>query len=172
MLLDISTLYIMVALCSVVAGIVHLTAAAGGRFDSWAKWWGVGHVLLGASAVAPLLRPLHLPGLINIGNAIAATGCQSPLITDFLALANTPTSQASAMDAALDLRLQRSLQFVQDIADAPCAPPGDSTGCLIPAASALRSIAAAPVRRPRDAVPRRPARSPAGPAPARTVPAS
>ncbi|KZE11674.1 MULTISPECIES: GGDEF domain-containing protein [Sphingomonas] len=73
MLLDISTLYIMVALCSVVAGIVHLTAAAGGRFDSWAKWWGVGHVLLGASAVAPLLRPLHLPGLINIGNAIAAT---------------------------------------------------------------------------------------------------
>ncbi|MEI2782107.1 MAG: PASTA domain-containing protein [Candidatus Competibacter sp.] len=50
------------------------------------------------------------------------------------------------MDAALDLRLQRSLQFVQDIADAPCAPPGDSTGCLIPAASALRSIAAAPVR--------------------------
>jgi beta-lactam-binding protein with PASTA domain len=84
--------------------------------------------------------------VVGLGNAIAATGCQSPLITDFLALANTPTSQASAMDAALDLRLQRSLQFVQDIADAPCAPPGDSTGCLIPAASALRSIAAAPVR--------------------------
>jgi|GEM_PF-3364411 len=73
MLLDISTLYIMVALCSVVAGIVHLTAAAGGRFDSWANWWGVGHLLLGASAIAPLLRPLHIPGLLNIGNAVAAT---------------------------------------------------------------------------------------------------
>ena len=73
MLLDISTLYVMVALCSVVAGIVHLTAAAGGRFGSWANWWGVGHLLLGASAIVPLLRPLHIVGLLNIGNAIAAT---------------------------------------------------------------------------------------------------
>ncbi|WP_294321751.1 GGDEF domain-containing protein [uncultured Sphingomonas sp.] len=72
MLLDISTLYVMVALCSVVAGIVHLTAAAGGRFDSWANWWGCGHLLLGVSAVAPLLRWLHIPGLLPIGNAIAA----------------------------------------------------------------------------------------------------
>ncbi|MEH3040932.1 MAG: GGDEF domain-containing protein [Sphingomonas paucimobilis] len=73
MLLDLSTLYVMVALCSVVAGIVHLTAAAGGRFDSWANWWGVGHLLLGVSAITPLLRPLHIPGLVSIGNAIAAT---------------------------------------------------------------------------------------------------
>ena len=73
MLLDISTLYVMVALCSVVAGIVHLTAAAGGRFDSWANWWGVGHLLLGTSSIVPLLRPLHIAGLLNIGNAFAAT---------------------------------------------------------------------------------------------------
>lgn len=72
MLLDISTLYVMVALCSVVAGIVHLTAAAGGRFDSWANWWGCGHLLLGLSAIVPLLRELHIPGLLPIGNAIAA----------------------------------------------------------------------------------------------------
>lgn len=72
MLLDISTLYVMVALCSIVAGIVHLTAAAGGRFDSWANWWGCGHLLLGVSAIVPLLRVLHIPGLLPVGNAIAA----------------------------------------------------------------------------------------------------
>jgi len=72
MLLDISTLYVMVALCSVVAGIVHLTAAAGGRFDSWANWWGAGHLLLGASAIAPLLRGLPIPALLPVGNAVAA----------------------------------------------------------------------------------------------------
>lgn len=72
MLLDISTLYVMVALCSVVAGIVHLTAAAGGRFDSWANWWGGGHLLLGFSAIVPLLRGLHIPGLLSIGNTVAA----------------------------------------------------------------------------------------------------
>lgn len=72
MLLDISTLYVMVALCSAVAGIVHLTAAAGGRFGSWAHWWGVGHLLLGMSALAPLLRGLAIPGLLNVGNAVAA----------------------------------------------------------------------------------------------------
>ncbi|KQM26573.1 MULTISPECIES: GGDEF domain-containing protein [unclassified Sphingomonas] len=72
MLLDISTLYVMVALCSVVAGIVHLTAAAGGRFGSWANWWGGGHLLLGVSAVMPLLRGLGVPGLLTIGNTAAA----------------------------------------------------------------------------------------------------
>lgn len=72
MLLDISTLYVMVALCSVVAGIVHLTAAAGGRFGAWANWWGVGHLLLGASAIAPLLRFLGIPALVTVGNAMAA----------------------------------------------------------------------------------------------------
>lgn len=72
MLIDISTLYVMVALCSVVAGIVHLTAAAGGRFGSWANWWGIGHMLLGTSAIAPLLRFLHVPALVPVGNAFAA----------------------------------------------------------------------------------------------------
>jgi len=83
---------------------------------------------------------------VGLGNSVAAAGCRSPLIADFLALADTPATQATATDAALDSRLQRSLQFAQDIADAPCAPPGDTAGCLIPAATALRAIAAAPVR--------------------------
>ena len=71
MLLDISTLYAMVALCSVVAGIVHLAAAVGGRFGSWANWWGGGHILLGISAVIPLVRELHIPMLVPVGNAVA-----------------------------------------------------------------------------------------------------
>ncbi len=71
MLLDISTLYVMVALCSVVAGIVHLTAAVGGRFGSWANWWGGGHILLGLSAVIPLARGLGIPMLVPVGNTVA-----------------------------------------------------------------------------------------------------
>lgn len=71
MLLDISTLYAMVALCSVVAGIVHLTAAVGGRFGSWANWWGGGHILLGISAIMPLARGMGVPMLVPVGNAVA-----------------------------------------------------------------------------------------------------
>jgi len=84
---------------------------------------------------------------VGLGNSIAAAGCRSPLIADFLALTDAaPAARATAMDAALDSRLQRSLQFAQDIADAPCTPPGDTASCLVPAAAALRAIAAAPVR--------------------------
>ncbi|MFD1033729.1 GGDEF domain-containing protein [Sphingomonas hankookensis] len=71
MLLDISTLYAMVALCSVVAGIVHLAAAVGGRFGSWANWWGGGHILLGLSAVMPLARGMGIPMLVPVGNTVA-----------------------------------------------------------------------------------------------------
>ena len=71
MLLDLSTLFVMAALSSLVAGVVHLTAAAGGRFDSWANWWGGGHLLMGLSAIVPLARGLHLPWLVPTSNVLA-----------------------------------------------------------------------------------------------------
>ncbi len=72
-MLDISTLYVMVALCSIVAGIVHMVARVGGRFGRWASWWGIGHLLLGISAVVPLAIDRGLPILIiPFGNAVAA----------------------------------------------------------------------------------------------------
>lgn len=72
-MLDISTLYVMVALSSIVAGIVHMVARIGGRFGRWASWWGIGHLLLGVSAVMPLAIDRGAPILVvPVGNAIAA----------------------------------------------------------------------------------------------------
>lgn len=71
MLLDLSTLFVMAALSSLVAGVVHLTAAAGGRFDSWANWWGGGHLLMGLCAMVPLARALDLPWLVPTSNVLA-----------------------------------------------------------------------------------------------------
>ena len=79
---------------------------------------------------------------VGAGNVVAATGCQSPLVTDFLALANNPSAQATPADTALDLKFQQSLQLVQDVIQAPCTAPDDSAGCLFPAATALRATAA------------------------------
>lgn len=68
-LLDLSTLYVMVSLLSVVAGIVHLVPWATGRFGRWAAWWGSGHLLLGLTAGGVLLHDAGAPdaiiGLIN-----------------------------------------------------------------------------------------------------------
>ena len=82
----------------------------------------------------------------GVASTIAATGCQSPMITNFLALANNPSTQASALDAALDRRVEQALLLVQDVTVAPCAAPADSAGCLLPAAAALRQVAAPPAR--------------------------
>ena len=70
MLLDLSTLLVMAALSSLVAGVVHLTAAAGGRFDSWANWWGSGHLLMGIGAMVPMARGLGLPWLVPTTNVL------------------------------------------------------------------------------------------------------
>ncbi|MBK8898020.1 MAG: PASTA domain-containing protein [Candidatus Competibacteraceae bacterium] len=82
---------------------------------------------------------------VGTGDVVAATGCQSPLVTDFLALANNPSTQATPADAALDFKFQQSLQLVQDVIQAPCTRSGDSAGCLFPAAAVLR-VTAAPAR--------------------------
>ncbi|MBK8509704.1 MAG: PASTA domain-containing protein [Candidatus Competibacteraceae bacterium] len=82
----------------------------------------------------------------GVASTVAATGCQSPMITNFLALANNPSTQASALDAALDRRVEQALLLVQDVTVAPCAAPADSAGCLLPAAAALRQVAAPPAR--------------------------
>ena len=78
----------------------------------------------------------------GLPNPVAATSCQSPLISDFLALANTANPQAMATNDLLDSKFQQSLQFVQNVTDAPCAQPGDSVSCLIAASADLRVIAA------------------------------
>lgn len=49
-------MYVMVALASIVAGIIHVVPWATGRFDSWAAWWGFGHILLGITAAGAVFR--------------------------------------------------------------------------------------------------------------------
>ncbi|MBL8258439.1 MAG: PASTA domain-containing protein [Candidatus Competibacteraceae bacterium] len=82
----------------------------------------------------------------GIAAPVAATGCQSPMIANLLALANSPVTQAATTDASPDLRVEPALLLVQDVLLAPCAAPGDSAGCLFPASAALRQIAAPPAK--------------------------
>lgn len=74
-------------------------------------------------------------------NVVATNGCQSQLVADFLALANSPTAQAAADQSVLDQKLQQSLLLVQDVTEAPCAASADSAGCLFPAVAVLSEIA-------------------------------
>jgi diguanylate cyclase (GGDEF)-like protein len=57
-LFDLSTMYVMVALASIVAGIIHVVPWLTGRFDRWAAWWGFGHILLGITAAGAVFRDM------------------------------------------------------------------------------------------------------------------
>ncbi len=97
------------------------------------KLFGSGGIAAGETLCA--LRTAAVSA--GVGNLVAATSCRSPLVADLLALAGGSAPQATTRNAALDLELQRSFQFVEDIADAPCGPSGDSADCLAPAATAI-----------------------------------
>ncbi len=71
-MLDLTTLYVMVSLASIVAGTVHVVPWATGRLGRWAAWWGFGHILLGATAAAALLRDMGAPAaIVMIGNPLS-----------------------------------------------------------------------------------------------------
>lgn len=72
-MLDISTMYVMVSLASLVAGIIHVVPWASGRFDRWAAWWGFGHILLGLTAAGAIYREFGGGGdyIIWLGNPLA-----------------------------------------------------------------------------------------------------
>lgn len=71
-MIDLTTLYIVVAFGGVVAGIVHVVPWATGWFGHWAAWWGFGHIALGISALGAILRLMGLPEwLVMLGNPMA-----------------------------------------------------------------------------------------------------
>ncbi|WP_242120928.1 GGDEF domain-containing protein [Sphingomonas lacusdianchii] len=71
-MLDLSTLYVMVSLASIVAGLIHVVPWATGRFDSCAAWWGFGHILLGITAAGAVIRELGGGEFITrLGNPMA-----------------------------------------------------------------------------------------------------
>lgn len=71
-MLDLSTLYVMVSLASIVAGLIHVVPWATGRFDRCAAWWGFGHILLGITAGGALIRELGGGEFIaRFGNPLA-----------------------------------------------------------------------------------------------------
>ncbi len=71
-MLDLTTLYVMVSLASVVAGIVHVVPWVTRRFGAWAGWWGIGHILLGSTAAAALLREMGAPfAVVQFGNPLS-----------------------------------------------------------------------------------------------------
>lgn len=71
-MLDLSTMYVMVALASIVAGVIHVVPWATGRFDSSAAWWGFGHILLGITAGAAVFREMGGGDyIVWLGNPLA-----------------------------------------------------------------------------------------------------
>ncbi|PXA92330.1 hypothetical protein DMC47_24085 [Nostoc sp. 3335mG] len=71
-MLDLSTLYVMVALASIVAGLIHVVPWATGRFDRCAAWWGFGHILLGITAGGAVVRDMGGGEFIpRLGNPLA-----------------------------------------------------------------------------------------------------
>ncbi len=71
-MIDLTTLYILAALASIVAGIVHVVPWATGRFGGWAPWWGFGHVAMGMTAVGAVLRDHGAQDwIIRLGNPLA-----------------------------------------------------------------------------------------------------
>ncbi len=65
-------MYVLVALASIVAGVIHVVPWATGRFDSWAAWWGFGHILLGITAGAAVVREMGGGDyIVWLGNPLA-----------------------------------------------------------------------------------------------------
>lgn len=65
-------MYVMVALASIVAGVIHVVPWATGRFDRWAAWWGFGHILLGVTAAGAVLHEMGGGDyIVWLGNPLA-----------------------------------------------------------------------------------------------------
>ncbi len=83
-------------------------------------------------------------------SSTAPTACRSPLLVNWVARvtgqANPQTVTPAATESDVDPQAQQSLQFVEDVTDAPCSAASSNADCLIPAATELvNSILEAPV---------------------------
>ena len=75
MLLDLRTIYFIVAVSCFVLGILQLAAYATGRFERWPLWWGLSNLLVGAGSFLVALRNL-VPYSVSIdgGNVVTIAG--------------------------------------------------------------------------------------------------
>jgi hypothetical protein len=97
----------------------------------------------GSTAASELLCALQrATSTAGVGNLIAPTACQSPLLQGFLALASTAQTTAAG---GLSPALQQALLYNSDVAPTPCDLASASTACLTPAATELQARAAEPV---------------------------
>ncbi|OWV81412.1 diguanylate cyclase [Rhizobium sp. R634] len=75
MLLDLRTIYFIVAVSCFVLGILQLAAYATGRFDRWPLWWGLSNLLIGVGSFLVALRNI-VPYAVSIdgGNVVTIAG--------------------------------------------------------------------------------------------------
>ncbi|RUM09319.1 GGDEF domain-containing protein [Rhizobium chutanense] len=75
MLLDLRTIYFIVAVSCFVLGVLQLAAYATGRFERWPLWWGVSNLLVGVGSFLVALRNL-VPYSVSIdgGNVLTIAG--------------------------------------------------------------------------------------------------
>ncbi|NEJ70539.1 diguanylate cyclase [Rhizobium phaseoli] len=75
MLLDLRTIYFIVAVSCFVLGILQLAAYATGRFERWPLWWGLSNILVGVGSFLVALRNL-VPYSVSIdgGNVVTIAG--------------------------------------------------------------------------------------------------
>ncbi|NNU51344.1 GGDEF domain-containing protein [Rhizobium sp. WYCCWR 11279] len=75
MLLDLRTIYFIVAVSCFVLGILQLAAYATGRFERWPLWWGLSNLLVGVGSFLVALRNL-VPYSVSVdgGNIVTIAG--------------------------------------------------------------------------------------------------
>lgn len=75
MLLDLRTIYFIVAVSCFVLGVLQLAAYATGRFEKWPLWWGLSNLLVGVGSFLVALRNL-VPTSVSIdgGNVVTIAG--------------------------------------------------------------------------------------------------
>ncbi|AHG46917.1 diguanylate cyclase [Rhizobium leguminosarum bv. trifolii CB782] len=75
MLLDLRTIYFIVAVSCFVLGILQLAAYATGRFERWPLWWGLSNLLVGVGSFLVALRNL-VPYSVSVdgGNVVTIAG--------------------------------------------------------------------------------------------------
>lgn len=75
MLLDLRTIYFIVAVSCFVLGILQLAAYATGRFERWPLWWGLSNLFVGVGSFLVALRNF-VPYAVSVdgGNVVTIAG--------------------------------------------------------------------------------------------------
>lgn len=75
MLLDLRTIYFIIAVSCLVLGVLQFAAYATGRFERWPLWWGGSNLLVGIGSLLVALREFAPPYVsIDGGNVITIAG--------------------------------------------------------------------------------------------------